>query len=250
MISSCHIRHFLILPSNLNHCLMRNIITHVTHFTPKLATLLEILRTSTLRLNYCEEDFFLGRHAISSAAHPMVSFSALTLGQIDNGPLTYGSYGVGFSTSWALKNSLHRVLYLDPNSLVAESLAELLRARQNQESSQLPNRLRLPIIVLKCFTKNTVGVNSHLQINNFDFSAEHEWRFVPTKAQIGKGLISQNMSTYRRSKRVHNDKLLPYPLKFKRADISIVTVRTESEIDLLIKEFGFPRKVIHRVRTQ
>lgn len=137
---------------------------HIIHFTHKFSTLQQILAMSLLRLNYCEEEFLQGTQKISSATHPMVSFSELTLRQIDEGQFTYGHYGVGFANSWALKKGLHRVLYFDPNSLVAESLSKLLRARQNQESSKLPNHLRLPIMVLKYFTKNSAMTVADAQL--------------------------------------------------------------------------------------
>jgi hypothetical protein len=120
-------------------------------------------------------------------------------------------------------------MYINDKSPAANGLGRLLQARRNKLQSDLPHYLRLPIIQLKCFTKNERGYNSHLNIKDFNFKEENEWRYVPEKKDIGNGLISQNKNKYLKNPKYYNNKLLPYPLRFKENDIEIIFVSNEAE---------------------
>lgn len=157
----------------------------IIHVTRKLETLKSILRSSSLRLSYSKEDFCIGTQKISSAAHPMVCFCAYNLEELQSKIITYGKYGIAFSTDWALQKRISPVLYIDGNSLAAKGLATLLKARQNKMDKNLPKHLRMPIMEIKSFTKNVRGYNSYLKEDNFNFQYENEWRYVPRKSDIG-----------------------------------------------------------------
>jgi len=206
---------------------------HIIHFTSHFSKLSSIINTSSLRLKYCQEDFSLGDKMISRAAHPMVCFCNHDIDQLQSVTITYGRYGIAFTDEWVRKNKLHPVLYFDKASVLADALAKLLKARQNKEDSKLPDNLRLPIITIKCFTKNAQGYNSALKIDNFNFAEEREWRFVPNKKDIDDALISQNRSTYLKNKAAHNRKLLPFPLRFTSNDVSRIFVATDGEAKIL-----------------
>ena len=211
----------------------------IIHATASMKALKGILSSLSLRLSYSEEDFCIGLKKISSAAHPMVCFCEHNISEIDTKTITYGRYGIAFSTSWALKKRIIPVLYIDDNSLAAKGLATLLKARQNKENlKKLPKNLRLPIIEIKCFTKNVRGYNSHFKIDDFCFKNENEWRYVPRKSDINGNLISQNLSTYKKKKDYYNKKLLPYPLKFKVSDIEMIFVSKLPEAAQLSREFS------------
>lgn len=202
----------------------------IIHATGTLAALKSILKANSFRLSYSKEDFCIGNKKISSAAHPMICFCEYSSKDIKNRIITYGRYGVAFSTKWALKKRISPVLYIDGNSLAAKGLGKLLRARQNHESTNLPNNLRLPIMEIKCFTKNVCGYNSYLNKPDFDFKSENEWRYVPRKSDIGGNLISLNKSSYLKRPDYHNRKIEPFPLKFKESDIETIFVSNSSEI--------------------
>jgi len=210
----------------------------IIHATGTLEALKSILSSSSLRLSYSKEDFCIGRQKISSAAHPMVCFCQHDFKELNIKTITYGRYGIAFSTEWALKKRISPVLYIDGNSLAAKGLATLLRSRQNKIKQKLPKHLRLPIMEIKCFTKNVRGYNSYLQKDNFDFKNENEWRYVPRKSEIGGNLISQNQSTFLKNPDRYNAKLLSYPLKFNASDIEIVFVATKDEVVQISREFS------------
>ncbi|MFW8602538.1 abortive infection system antitoxin AbiGi family protein, partial [Desulfobacterota bacterium M19] len=129
----------------------------IIHITNTFQRLLNILNSTSLKLSYSSEDFYVGAKKISSAAHPMVCFCSCRLNEINSKIITYGKYGISFSEDWAIKNKISPVLYIDGNSLAAKGLGNLLRARQNSNNNILPKHLRLPIMEIKCFTKNVIG---------------------------------------------------------------------------------------------
>jgi len=211
---------------------------HIIHITNSFDKLKSILNGKSLRLKYCEEIFYLGKERISSAAHPMICFSEYDLNDLSTKEITYGEYGIAFSNSWVRKNKIHRVIYIDCDSAIATSLAKLLRARQNKETSNLPDNLRLPIMTIKCFTKNATGYNSYFGIHDFNFRNENEWRYVPSKEYIGHNLISQNRGTYVQDKGKHNKRLLPFPLPFALTDVIGIFVKSKTEIQTLINLYS------------
>lgn len=208
---------------------------HIIHFTPEFDNLKKIIISNCLKLHYCKEEFYLGTKKISSAAHPMVSFSEYDIRKIDKENITYGKLGIAFTKSWIYKQKIHPVLYIDKDSIIAQSLASLLIARRKKATEQLSSNIRLSIITIKCFTKNAQGYNSYLKMNNFDFRSENEWRFVPTKKQIGNKLISQDRKKYIAKQDFYNQQLEPYSLNFSLSDIEYIFVETKEQITQIQK---------------
>jgi len=208
----------------------------IIHFTRKFEYLQAILASSSFKVMYCGEYFGdkTGK-VISRAAHPMVSFSEYPDKELHSKYVTYGGYGIALEKEWATKNGLSPVSYVEKNSPAAQGLVALLKARQ---SHLIPNSLRLPIIQLKCFTKHVYGYNSYFKEHEFDFKAENEWRFVPTRKQIGGNRISENFSTYEKNRDKYNKRLEKYPLRFELSDIAFVYVESEIERQNVISDFG------------
>lgn len=217
---------------------------YVIHITPSLQNLKSILKDEHLRLKYCQEDFTIGTKSVSRAAHPMVSFSEFNVDELANKKITYGKYAIAFNRSWVEKHRIHPVLYIDKNSLIADSLANLLVARRKNANNELAPKVKLSIMNIKCFTKNAIGYNSYINEKNFNFKNENEWRFVPIKRKIGDNLISQNRSTYLSKKDYFNRKLLKYPLKFKLKDVDYIFVEKSEQIDELSDLFRIPKSKI------
>ena len=208
----------------------------IIHFTKDITTLLSILKERGLRLKYCDEEFSNRIGIISShAAHPMVSFSDYDEKELEDKIITYGNCGIAFNEEWVSRSRIHPVTYLDNRSFTASGLETLLVARR-KNSFKLPSELRLAIIKIKCFTKNRIGHNSHFKDRNFKFYEECEWRFVPTKKQIGGNYISINSSTYKKDKErenKYNTRIKNYPLKFEFSDIKYIYTDIKN-IDRLI----------------
>lgn len=208
---------------------------HIIHFTSSFDSLKSILTSRSLLLHYCKEDFCLGEKKISRAAHPMICFSECDLSSINNKVITYGNFGIAFSKKWINKNKIHPVIYIDSNSVVAESLASLLVARRKNADVQLSSKVKNSIMTIKCFTKNARGYNSYHNVPNFNFKDENEWRYVPTKRQIGGKLISQDRSKYMARKKYYNDQLIDYALKFSIEDIEFFFVKNEVQKEEILR---------------
>lgn len=215
----------------------------IIHFTASLDTVKSILQSKSLKLTYSKEDFYMGHKKVSSAAHPMICFSQCQTDELKNKEITYGKYAIGFTDIWAIKNRISPVIYINQNSMAANGLGRLLQARRNK-LNKLPKELRLPIIQLKCFTKNERGYNSNLKKIDFNFKDENEWRFVPKKIDIGNGLISQDKSRYLKQPKEYNAKLLPWPLKFNKSDIEVVFVASIEEKKQIIESFPLLNNIV------
>lgn len=210
----------------------------IIHFTNSFEAIKSILNSKSFRLKYCCE--YIGNEKgkiVSNAAHPMVSFSEFNDRDLEHKTITYGRYGIALKKDWARKCGIGPVLYVEKNSPAAKGLVSLLRARQSLNT--LPDELRLPIMQMKCFTKHETGYNSWNKEENFCFKSENEWRFVPSKKQIGNRPISENYSTYKENEKKYNELLLPYPLRFSEEDIEYIYTNTVEEREELISKLGF-----------
>lgn len=208
--------------------------TLIIHITKEFQNIVNIIKTSSFMLAYCGEVFNSGDDRISSAAHPMVCFSEYCFDELEGKKITYGKYGIAFTKEWAEKMKLNPVLYVEKNSQVAKALGELLKARQGRINGlSLPNQLRLPIIQLKCFTKNVRGYNSYFEDDSFYFKAENEWRYVPKLDEIDGNYISQHLSKYNQCPEFYNGKVRNYPLEFDKNDLKMVFVSNEKEFKYL-----------------
>lgn len=201
----------------------------IFHFTKNFENLISILKSSSFKLSYCGEYFGDKDKVISSAAHPMVSFSDYTEEDLATQKISYGDYAVALSKKWARSNGLNPVLYVEKHSQAASGLAALLKARQKKGKDVIPKKLRLPIMQVKCFIKHETGYNSHFDQDDFCFKDENEWRYVPTIKQIDGNYISLNYSTFIKNRDKYNNRLSKFPLKFSVSDIISVYVKTEQQ---------------------
>ena len=223
---------------------------YIIHFTSDFEKLKSIIISQSLRLNYCKEEFYLGDKKISSAAHPMISFSEYDISTINDEKITYGRFGVAFSQSWIEKHKIHPMLYIEKHSVLANSLADLLIARRKNAKTQLAPLVRLSIMTIKCFTKNAKGYNSYFNRQNFDFRGENEWRYVPTKKQIGGRLISQDRSKYMAKQDYYNKQLEKYSLKFTRKDVEFVFIESNEQLNEIIKLLSIDKQKVRLSKWQ
>lgn len=209
------------------------------HFTNSIENLISILENSYFRLKYCKEEFTITNdETVSKNVHPMVSFSEQNILELHTKEITYGKFGIALNPHWIIENNIQPVIYVEKNSQVAKSLAFLLKHRRTLIKG---NELRLPIMTIKGFVKNTIGYNCYFDKHNFVFKTENEWRYVPTKQQTGNGYISENRSTYNQDPDKYNNRLLNYPLKFKHNEI--LKIFYESELDLQKLKAKFPELI-------
>jgi len=214
------------------------------HFTDTFEKLASIIQESHFRLKYCKEEFVITNdETVSKNVHPMVSFSEQNLKELHTKEITYGKYGIALHSSWVVKNNIQPVMYIEKNSEVAKSLALLLKHRRSLPKG---NKLRTPIMTIRGFVKNTIGYNSYLDRQDFVFKTENEWRYFPTKNQIGNGFISESRNTFNRSQEQYNNRLLAYPLRFKHNEILKIFCDSENNLHELESKFPHLKNLFER----
>lgn len=204
------------------------------HITRYFDTVVQILKSRSLLLHYCREDFTQGTQTVSRAVHPVISFSAYRYNDLPRKKITYGKYGLAFSEDWVRRKRIHAVMYIHPDSLPAESLATLLRERREHDT-HLSKEAKLAIMQVKCFIKNREGYNSHFNKKDFKFYRENEWRYVPSKRDIKGQYISESRSRFEMNPGLYNKKLKQFPLKFTLDDVLKIYVADDDEKDILVQ---------------
>jgi len=206
----------------------------IIHYTKSFDVLSLILKEG-FKPKYCIEKLKLGSSGSSNAAHPMVSFCDIPLSNSQQHFDAYGKYGIGLSKSWAVKHGVNPVLYIDRNSLFANSLYELIKERR-KKNTNLTRKQDLEILQIKSYAKNYSGP---LKVNNIDtdnyrFYDEREWRLVPSKEKINNAPFSLNLSEYEKDKEKYNGFIDDYRIEFSAKDISYIIVDKTSEIPKII----------------
>lgn len=90
------------------------------HFTTSLKNLQNIL-SKKFHLTYCKEKYTLN-YETHDNYYPMISFCDIPLSLANNQMKNYGSYAIGMTKEWGIKNKLNPVVYLEKDSLLAEDI--------------------------------------------------------------------------------------------------------------------------------
>lgn len=206
----------------------------IIHYTDTLNAVKSIL-SEGFRIKYCAEVLRLGEGS-SRAAHPMISFCDIPLSDSKQHFNAYGSYGIGLSKLWAVENGVNPVLYIDRNSLFADSVYELIKERRKKDSN-LTIKQKREILQIKSYAKNYSGTlnRNAKKIRNYRFYDEREWRLVPDSEILGAAKFSISLNAYHKNKEYYNDKLKGCRIVFEPQDISYIIVKSTEEISDVIK---------------
>lgn len=90
------------------------------HFTTSLKNLKDIL-SKKFQLTYCHEKYMLD-YETHDSYYPMVSFCDIPLSLAKDQIERYGSYAIGMTKEWGMKNNLNPVVYIEKNSLLAKDI--------------------------------------------------------------------------------------------------------------------------------
>jgi len=127
------------------------------HFTSSKKSLKGILSES-FRLKYCKEIINWNEASKNTLHVPMVSFCDIPLSQIKAHISKYGHYGIGLSREWAIKNKLNPVLYIEPDSNVADSYKSLIKYFAEPENKSSKNKtVRKQFLDIVRYIKNYEG---------------------------------------------------------------------------------------------
>ena len=214
----------------------------VIHFTKEKRCLFGILRDG-FRVFYCRESIAFGKKRLNPRV-PMVSFCDIPLSEIKIQISKYGSYGIGLTKEWAIRNGLTPILYIESKSRLAQSYLSIFQhaiLSNPKYTTDYCDHEKAIIDILR-YIKNyeyTLDRKGR-RIPNYRFSDEREWRFIPPDEK-GRSLILSE-EVYSRNPEAENKKLAKLRLGFKPNDIKYIIIRDDSEIeelvDLLRKTMG------------
>jgi hypothetical protein len=90
------------------------------HFTKSLSALKGIL-IDKFKLSYCRENYQLD-YQEHIGHYPMVTFCDIPLSLARDQIGKYGSYAIGLTKEWGIKNKLNPVVYLEKHSQLTKDI--------------------------------------------------------------------------------------------------------------------------------
>lgn len=114
------------------------------HFTTSLQNLKNILSKKFL-LAYCHEKYSLD-YETHDSYYPMVSFCDIPLSLTKNQIERYGSYAIGMTKEWGIKNNLNPVVYIEKDSLLAKDI-----------QATIDNMLKMQNPISSLIKRNTIS---------------------------------------------------------------------------------------------
>lgn len=216
------------------------------HFTPEKDALIGILRDD-FKIYYCAEKI-VTKKGIFQAAIPMVSFCDIPLSEIKIHIENYGCYGLGLKKSWAIREGLNPVLYIEKESDLGSEIRNTFEIMLgNKDLSKLTEEENTVLNLLRYMKnyQNTLTRNGK-NIPEYRFSDEREWRYVPSK-ELATVLLSLDEYETNDQKAEANKKLEKLRLTFTPDDISYIIINDESEIGefITILRSAKGKKYIH-----
>jgi len=204
------------------------------HFTKSLNKLSEILKYGFWP-RYCLEDIQWAGLSEEYAAFPMVCFCDIPISRISEHVDFYGSFGIGLSKEWGIKNNLNPIMYVtgrNPVHAALESLTAMVRALSDESSKQKGLRS------LRYILAHTKPMSGRMIVSDAlvtkDFYQESEWRFVPSDYSIKDHLLYKEYNDNERIKFLNDATKDFCQLKFSPSDVRYIFVPADSDIPVVI----------------
>ncbi|MBA1196037.1 hypothetical protein G7011_02840 [Pseudomonas plecoglossicida] len=163
---------------------------------------------------------------------PMVSFCDIPLSQIKDHLASYGSYGVGLSREWAVRNGLNPVLYIQRESNLARSYeSALLHYEQDGVENDDAITAYNQISDVARYTKNYEDIleRKGKSYGMYRFSDEREWRYVPSLDSSCE-MSYAGMTFDEEAQEEARESVKDYRLRFEADDIRYIIIGSENEI--------------------
>jgi hypothetical protein len=140
------------------------------------------------------------------------------------------------SKHWAKRNKLNPVLYFEEKSTFTQSLIErfdfAMQKHFNNKSDDDLKQEFYYFLYLLAFSKNYEGElkTKKIHYDNYRFSDEREWRYVPQVAEVVEEWFYKTYDDYDLNKTAYNNHISKYRLSFELTDINFIIVNDSSEI--------------------
>lgn len=216
--------------------LSSNILWHQTNIKGFNA----ILKSKSLVCSYSLETFLDKNHKL---AFPMISLSDIPVADIKEYMSQYGSYLIGFSREWVIKNGFNPVWYCEKDNLALREHRKQLYQTINQRKDA---NLNITLLALHygAYIKDIEGPlyvkSKDITYSNYRFYDEREYRYIPDfnyllQNNIKPALLEKEYDEY---KKTNGNGLINHSVPFTLDDIKILIVKTDkqaTELKELIK---------------
>lgn len=198
------------------------------HFTKDLEVLKSIIANGFYP-RYSQED--ISWLEFEHVAYPIVCFCDIPLSRIREHTDFYGSYGIGLTKEWGLKNKLNPVIYCPNNGLVSE-LADYIASTNDGDSEQDEKLREEAFWKLVKLVKPLSGqmIVSGKPVEK-DFYQESEWRYTPEE-EIGEHLLF--LKDFEDKKQKKNKEAENFKIQFSPNDIKYIFVKSDSDIPQVV----------------
>lgn len=199
----------------------------LTHFTHQIEHIENILKHNFIP-QLCLEDYRFLLKKDFKMYIPMVCFCDIPLHLIKEHVLDYGSYCLGLSKEWGIKNGLNPVIYLEEKSAISDSFGTVLRNISEKGNSDILENMWKIFCLLKPY--NGLMKDKKEKI----FYEENEWRYIPKKLHVEKNndiigfTIPFEEFTLKKKEKIE-EYLKAFRLEFEPCDIKYIFVAKEDE---------------------
>ncbi len=199
------------------------------HFTKNIESLKSILLNG-LQPRYCLEDvtwFGVEDHT----AFPISCFCDIPLSRISEHTKFYGTYGIGFTKEWGLKNNLNPVIYCADNGLILNISDYIIKQREGESDDERIEREKAfwkLVKITKPLTGNMLIGGEPIEK---EFYQENEWRFTPDEDIENTVLFIEEFESKKEEK---NKEMEKYKLEFSPADIKYIFVKNDADIPKVV----------------
>lgn len=165
-------------------------------------------------------------------AYPMVCFCDIPLSRINEHTTFYGSYGIGLSKEWGLKNNLSPVSYCNGGNFLADVSDYLVHEIVKKETAKQKKKREIAFWKL---VKNVKQLKGNMVVSGSmvakDFYQESEWRYTPSE-DIDVTVLFQD--AFDKEKDAKNREIEKHKLQFSPTDIKYIFVQSDSDIPQIV----------------
>ncbi|WP_460100116.1 abortive infection system antitoxin AbiGi family protein [Pseudomonas sp. H3_C08] len=200
------------------------------HFTKNLDILKSVLLEGFWP-RYCLEDIAWQTLNKEFVAYPMVCFCDIPISRIAEHVKFYGSFGLGLTKEWGIRNHLNPVIYFSGSNPLHRSIRNLTKLASTTEDEKKKKAGLKEVRNILAYSKPVSGrMILRGEPVNKDFYQESEWRFVPQHKKISDFL---HETTYNNEKILNNANRKTQEncmLKFSPVDVRYIFVPTDDDI--------------------
>jgi len=216
------------------------------HYTRRKEWLINILKNGIAPRFSKELDQSLGDSLTMSQYLyvPMACFCDTPLSLVNKHMDIYGSYGVGLTKEWGIKNQLNPVIYMikensvNSNLVISNHYAAISTHFSTHKGSSNAAEFSDSSFIyqfLKPYKSGSYYKRGNRIYKNYVYYDEREWRYVPVNVQHNRLHPNVIPSPTRLQIKEANDSLRSSALTFNAKDINYIIVKKAGDVDDILR---------------